>query len=238
VIEALRAHADADRAAWDRAYLKLPELTYLGIGGPALHALVRAQVVPDAPSLWRFVDEAWATGVWDARAVAVALMQRKRRLLGPGDLPRLEALLRDAHTWAVVDTVVVHAVGDVLRRHPEVVGVLDRWAADGDFWLRRSALLALLGPLRKDGRADEQRLLRWASNFAGEPEFFLRKAAGWALRELGRRRPDLVDRWLVERLPTLVATTFREAVKPLPPERRAALEREWRSARGRVNRAG
>ncbi|MFI9244116.1 DNA alkylation repair protein [Streptomyces sp. NPDC053086] len=51
-------------------------------------------------------------------------------------------MLRGARTWALVDTLAVHGAGAITLQHKEAAGtVLDRWAIDQDFWLRRSALL-------------------------------------------------------------------------------------------------
>jgi 3-methyladenine DNA glycosylase AlkD len=57
-----------------------------------------------------------------------------------------------------------------------------------------------------------------------EREFFVRKAIGWVLRELGRRRPEVVAAWLLPRARRASAVTWREAVKPLGLDVRAQLD--------------
>jgi len=64
--------------------------------------------------------------------------------------------------------------------------VLDR-CCDDDFWLRRSAMLGLLRPLRAGG-GDFERFARYADAMLEEKEFFVRKAIGWVLREVAKRR--------------------------------------------------
>jgi DNA alkylation repair enzyme len=103
-----------------------------------------------------------------------------------------------------------------VERYPALTGTLDRWSADPDFWLRRSALLALLVPLRR-GAGEFERFSRYADQMLDEREFFIRKAIGWVLRETGKRRPDLVAGWLAPRIGRVSGVTVREAVKPLPP---------------------
>jgi 3-methyladenine DNA glycosylase AlkD len=100
--------------------------------------------------------------------------------------------------------------------------VLDRWAGDPDFWIRRSALLALLVPLRRGG-GDFPRFSRYAETMLEEKEFFIRKAIGWVLRDTGRKRPDLVYAWLLPRAGRTSGVTLTEAVKPLSPAQRAAV---------------
>jgi 3-methyladenine DNA glycosylase AlkD len=100
--------------------------------------------------------------------------------------------------------------------------VLDRWACDDDFWLRRSALLALLLPLRR-GEGDFGRFGRYADAMLEEKEFFIRKAIGWVLRETAKKKPARVVRWLLPRAARASGLTVREASKPLPLADRARL---------------
>lgn len=74
------------------------------------------------------------------------------------------------------------------RRLPDELG---RLAGDDDTWVRRSALLALLLPLRR-GDGDFDGIARYGEAMLEEREFFIRRAIGWVLRETGKRRPDLV----------------------------------------------
>ena len=120
--------------------------------------------------------------------------------------------------------MAVHLAGRLIVRFPELEATLDRWATDGDFWLRRAALLALLLPLRRGG-GDFERFGRYADGMLEEREFFIRKAIGWVLREVGKKRPELVAAWLAPRLGRASGLTVREAMKYLPPGRRETLPR-------------
>jgi len=77
------------------------------------------------------------------------------------------------------------------------------------------AILALLRPLRAGG-GDFERFARYADAMLDEKEFFVRKAIGWVLRDVAKRRPELVAAWLAPRLHRASGVTVREAVKPLP----------------------
>jgi 3-methyladenine DNA glycosylase AlkD len=83
-------------------------------------------------------------------------------------------------------------------------------------------MLALLVPLRRGG-GDFERFARYADAMLGEPEFFIRKAIGWVLREVAKKRPALVVAWLEPRVRRASGVTFREAVRHLPGEDRARL---------------
>ncbi len=96
---------------------------------------------------------------------------------------------------------------------------LDAWALDPNFWVRRSALLALIQPLKRGAPFD--RFAGYANSMLAEKEFFIRKAIGWVLRETSKRRPDEVYAWLLPRAPRASGVTLREAVKFLTPAQRA-----------------
>jgi 3-methyladenine DNA glycosylase AlkD len=49
-----------------------------------------------------------------------------------------------------------------------------------------------------------------------EREFFIRKAIGWVLREVGKKRPAEVAAWLAPRTGRASGVTMREAVRYLP----------------------
>jgi 3-methyladenine DNA glycosylase AlkD len=110
-----------------------------------------------------------------------------------------------------------------VARFPELVPRVDAWIADPDFWIRRAALLSLLLPLRA-GTGDWDRFVRYAEPLLGDREFFVRKAIGWAAREVAWHEPERVAAWLRPRVHRVSGVTFREAVRRLPLEVRAELE--------------
>jgi len=141
-------------------------------------------------------------------------------------------LIRESKTWAFVDELAIAIVGPLVERSPELLRVLDRWALDDDFWLRRSAMLALLRPLRR-GEGDFTRFARYADAMLHEREFFIRKAIGWVLRETAKKRPELVYRWLLPRCAVASGVTMREAAKYLPPRQRTDILDAYASGRRR-----
>jgi 3-methyladenine DNA glycosylase AlkD len=170
--------------------------------------------------LLALVEALWAGTVYEWRRAAVELLELGGDRLQPADTVLIERLLRESQTWALVDELAALVAGSLVERHPELGVVLDRWAGDPDFWIRRSALLALLVPLRRGG-GDFSRFSRYAETMLEEREFFIRKAIGWVLRDTGRKRPDLVYAWLLPRAGRVSGVTLTEAIKSLSPAQRA-----------------
>jgi 3-methyladenine DNA glycosylase AlkD len=234
----LREAGTPARAAAERAYLK-SRMEFAGVTVPETRRIARA-FVPRRPAAPRDRLLAVATGLWarplfECRSAAAMLLADHAGVLVPADAALVERLIRDSGTWALVDELAPAVMGPLVERYPELTAVLDRWAADEDFWVRRAALLSLLRPLRR-GEGDFDRFARYAGMMLAEREFFVRKAIGWVLRETGRRRPDLVAAWLESRAGQVSGVTLREAVKPLPPDTAARLLAAYR-ARGPAIRA-
>ena len=224
----LLAAGSAERAAGSQNYLK-SSMPFAGTTVPSIRAIVttwrRAHRDLTQDELTELAQALWAGPVFECRLAAVILLTDRRALLTEADAPLVEQLLRTSGTWALVDALAADVAGSLTERFPATMHpVLDRWASDDNFWLRRSALLALLVPLRRGAPGNFERFGRYADTMLGEREFFIRKAIGWVLRETAKRQPDLVIRWLTPRASRASGVTMREAVRWLPgPEREALL---------------
>ena len=226
----LRAVGTPGRAEGSKAYLK-SDLDFVGATvGQVRTAVKRAGVSLDHAGLLAVVDALWAPPVFERRLAAALLLESRSDLLQAADLAVLERLLRDSRTWALVDVLAGSVAGLLLLRHPDAIGDLDRWAADDDFWIRRSALLALMKPMTRAGLPLD-RFLRYADAMLDEKEFFVRKAIGWVLRGEGKRRPVEVVAWLSTRTHRASGVTLREAVKYLDADDREALMAAYREHR-------
>ena len=233
ITDELRAVARPERAEQEKRYLK-SGLAFLGASVWVIRRVVQAFAKGAAPlthdRLLALVEALWAQPIHERRMAAVVLLELHPKLLSPADLPLVERLLRESRTWALVDGLAANVVGGILATWPaDVTPVLDRWATDRDFWIRRSSLLAELRPLRADG--DLAPFLRRADAMLDEREFFIRKAIGWVLREVGKRRPAEVAAWLAPRTHRASGVTMREAVRYLEAEDAERLLAAYRERR-------
>lgn len=215
------------RAVGAKAYLK-SDLRFLGNDTASVRRVAREWRTThadwDIDPLCELTVVLWARGVFELRSFALMLLVKQATDLTPKHLPFLEQLLRNSHTWALVDEIAPRLVGPLLIAHPRQVGrVLDRWATERDFWMRRAALLALLLPMRR-GEGDWDRFERYADPLLADREFFIRKAIGWLLREAGKHQAARVVTFIEPRATQLSGVTWREATRHLPPATRRRLD--------------
>src|SRR4051812_14695815 len=179
----LRETASPERAVQEKRYLK-SDLEHMGVPVPAIRRItVGATTKLDHDQTLALVAELWESNIHELRMAAIETLISKVKLLGSPDLPVVERLIRDSLTWAYVDALAVRIVGGLLVRDPSLATTLDKWITDENFWIRRTAVLALVPAIRA-GNGDLDRLSAYGDLLLTEKEFFIRKALGWVLREV------------------------------------------------------
>jgi 3-methyladenine DNA glycosylase AlkD len=213
---ALAESADPSRATAMQAYMK-SALPFYGAARPARDAALKPLLAAHPPAdraTWEatvraLYDEA---GYREERYAALALLQREKRWRDPGLVPLVEHLVVAGAWWDLVDEIAGRTVSPLLRAHREAMTpVVLRWSASDDLWLRRTSVLSQLGK----GEVDRALLTDVVLAAAPSKEFFLRKAIGWALRDLAHRDPDWVRGFLAEHGGRLSPLSVREACKHL-----------------------
>ena len=230
VLEALAGLGTPARATHERAYLKRPDWRFLGVPVPAIRreakAWLRAHRGVSSTEAWTVVGALWDQRpvVYEGRKLAVTLLESAPRLVTPLHAAMVERMLRESGTWALVDSLAGSLLGPIVHADPCAWRPLTSpWADDPDVWMRRSAILLHLLPLRR-GEGDWRGFTALAERRLGDPEFWVRKALGWVLREAGKPDPERVAAWISPRAGALSGLTFREATRRLPSELRTALQ--------------
>lgn len=210
--------ADAANAAKMQAYLKTEQPMY-GTRRPDQKPIgreLKATFVPEDAAAWRAgVEALWAEPQRELQYAAIDYARgfARRRFLTPDTLPLWERLAREGAWWDLVDEIAVHLVGGVVARHRAASReVLDRWIADDDLWVRRTAILA---QIHHKGDTDVEQLFGYCLAQADDPTFWIRKAIGWALRQHARTDPDAVRAFLAAHGDRLSGLSRREASKHL-----------------------
>ncbi|MEM6992008.1 MAG: DNA alkylation repair protein [Myxococcota bacterium] len=221
----LTAAGTQARAEGEKRYLK-SDLTFLGVTVPGVRALgkafARAHADLERTDLLGLVSATWGTEIHELRSLSIAVMAHFPALMRATDMARLETMLGAAGTWAHVDWLATTTVADLVERFVSARRRLDRWATDDNFWIRRSAMLALLPPLRR-GAGDFDGFAAIALPMLGDKEFFIRKAIGWVLREVSKKRPELVIAFLDAHAAEMSGLSVREATKRLSAAERKRL---------------
>ncbi|WP_211878780.1 DNA alkylation repair protein [Pseudarthrobacter albicanus] len=213
----LQAAADPVRAAWAQAYLK-SEMPSLGVRVPEVRRIVKTAAAGLPPNtvdeLKATVLELWRDATWrEERYAAIDLTGLKLAAGQLGMLAVYEEIIRSGAWWDLVDGVA-HRLRGLLQAHPaEMAPVLRRWSTDPDLWIRRASITAQLGA---KSATDTALLAAVIEANVADPEFFIRKAIGWALRDYARTDPGWVRAFVRRHGEGLSPLSRREAVRNLP----------------------
>ena len=216
IAAALAPLADPARAQPMAAYMR-DRFAFLGVAMPArrnaVQALVRdARSRADEATLLTAAEALWRKREREHQYVAVDMLAACERALSPRALPVLATLVTTKSWWDTVDGLAANVVGPLVRRHPGLRPTLDAWSGDDDMWLRRTALLH---QLRYGGATDAKRLFAYCVANAADPDFFVRKAIGWALRQYAYIDAPAVRSFLEAEQQRLSPLSLREAGKHL-----------------------
>jgi len=228
VARALEQAADPEKAAGMATYMygrryqamypdPLLQSPYYGVPKPGRQPIIRGIIrefpVTSESEYRAAVIELWERPHREERYLAVGLAIAYPEFHRHENLDLFRRLIIEGAWWDLVDDVAIRCVGAaLLAERDEMAAELDRWIRDEDLWLRRSAVIA---HLKHQDATDRNQLLTHCLLVAGEREFFIRKAIGWALREYAKTDPDAVTTFLLDHRDELSGLSFREASKHL-----------------------
>ncbi|MET8166278.1 DNA alkylation repair protein [Streptomyces sp. NPDC005329] len=207
------AGVDPARAAVMRAYMK-DVAPFLGLPTPARRALSRAVLAgtprPDEADCTAIALRCWALPQREYHYFAVDFLRRYAPRLSSAFLPVARRLVTTKPWWDTVDLLAAHVVGPLVAADPRLGADMDAWIVDEDLWVARTALLH---QLRRKELTDTERLFAYCLRQSGHPDFFVRKAIGWALREYAKTDPAAVRAFVARERGRFAPLTVREALK-------------------------
>jgi 3-methyladenine DNA glycosylase AlkD len=207
--------AEPGRAAAQAAYMR-GQFPFLGIATPERRALSRSVLKgsarPTTADCAALALRCWELSEREFQYFAVDYLVANVRRCDSSLLGTVRELVTTASWWDTVDPLATRVVGPLVAADPALVGAMDAWVRDGNLWIARTAILHQLH--YKDA-TDERRLFDYCTLQAGHPDFFIRKAIGWALRMYARTAPDAVRAFLEEERGRLSSLSVREASKHL-----------------------
>jgi len=210
------AAADPERAVPMRAYMK-DIAPFLGLTTPVRRALSRTVLEgtprPDETDCTAIALRCWELPEREYQYFAVDYLRRHVRHCTSGFLPVARHLVSTVPWWDTVDALASHVVGGLVAADPKLATDMDAWIVDEDMWVARTALLH---QLRYKEHTDTERLFAYCLRQSGHPEFFIRKAIGWCLREYAWTDPEAVRDFLAREKGRFAPLSVREALKNQP----------------------
>ncbi len=217
----LRKLADKEKAKILRGFFKTGPGQYgegdvfLGITAPVLRKLTkecRGTPVADALRLLR-------SSIHEERLLALFLLVRA---FGEGDDGARKKIYnlylkntRYVNNWDLVDLSAPNIVGAYLRDKSRAP--LYPLAKSSDLWKRRIAILATFAFIKQGDYADT---LKVSELHLSDEHDLIHKAAGWMLREVGKRDLAAEETFLKQHYRKMPRTMLRYAIERFPETKR------------------
>jgi 3-methyladenine DNA glycosylase AlkD len=149
---------------------------------------------------------------FEFRFIAYELVQHHRATFANLDLSALEKLGNGIDSWAAVDCFACYLAGPAWRERQITDNVIRRWSGSKDRWWRRAALVSTvaLNNKARGGIGDTRRTLMICEMLINDRDDMVVKALSWALRELSKRDPSSVRKFLREHAEALAPRVARE----------------------------
>ncbi len=196
---------------------------FFGLTVPAQRRIAKRHL--DLPR--KDVQQLLASHHHEFRFIALAILVAQYKRADSGSKADIVSFylqqLEHVDNWDLVDASAPYILGDHLKSRGDQL--LDRLARSPHMWTRRVAIVATLAISRA---WNIEPALRISASLLSDKHDLIRKAVGWALREVGIvDRPGLL-RFLHNHYRELSRTTLRYAIEHLTPqERKAALSGQF-----------
>lgn len=190
---AFEKNSDPIIAAGAKAYMRNKSEFY-GLPSPIRRQLLKEFIAtagyPPYEQLGEMVHLAWdkPQREWQYTAMEIAVNFVPKA--GPEMIDLAEWMITHKSWWDSVDFVAPNIAGMMFKRFPETkMPVIERWMQSGNLWLQRSCLNH---QLRYNKTTDAVLLFDLCERLADHPDFFIRKAIGWSLRQYSKFAPEAV----------------------------------------------
>ncbi len=219
ISEELQSMSDSYRKEKIAGYLKTSSLDFVGVELPNIHRIVKQNIkgleIDELPDV---MEGLWKIRTFETRLAAIDVLKvfAKKGSVETA-LDFADRWIDDADTWAVVDPLCSPCIGSLLLREAKVEVTLRSWRTSDNFWRRRASVLPFLHLALKSQYKPEyaDKILEAVSPHISDEEFFVGKAAGWVLRELSKRDPELVRAYLDKNREKMTKLVIREGSKKL-----------------------
>ena len=191
--ETFEKHANPIIAANAKAYMR-NKLEFYGLPSPLRKQLLAEFIAKSGYPSYAEIDEmihfAWEQPQREWQYAAMDITAKFVKKAEPDLIDLSEWMITHKSWWDSVDFVAPNIAGLLFNKFPETrMHYIEKWMQSGHLWLMRSCLIH---QLRYNKTADRDLLFSLCERLAGHPDFFIRKAIGWSLRQYSKAYPEAV----------------------------------------------
>jgi 3-methyladenine DNA glycosylase AlkD len=138
----------------------------------------------------------WAKGSFEERQIVGKAIERVAKKHPKECLKLTSPLLNDLDNWAVCDNLACFGMEPITIQHTdEVLALCQKWIKSDNKWTRRFAVVTLRA-FKKMPTSDK--VFKILDEVMQEEEWDVKKAVTWILREITKKNPEAISKFLQE----------------------------------------
>ena len=209
ILEELNFISDENFARWQRPFLNLNEDSeeiLLGIRVPLLRKMAKRYQNIDMELIQKLLD----SNIHEAKSLAifVMLIQVKKEPIQVSELYLKK--LDKINNWDLIDYSAPYIVAPYVN-----ITVLRELACSDYLWANRVAMVSTIHYIRQ---GNFELALEFAEKFISHKHHLMHKAAGWMLREVGKKDVDVLLKFLKKNsksMPAIMKSYAKEKIRDL-----------------------
>ncbi len=193
----LKRLSNKEFAGQIKKYIKSPYEFY-GIHVPEIRTL--AKRLYEEHSLKEFYsvfNKLWKSGYHEEMSLALYSLQLYEEDFDMSTWKFLKPKLKDIQSWDQIDAISTFIIGKILLKHPRLEKELLKLSKNKNFWMKRIAIVSTLPRIKK---GDIELTMKLAEKYIDEKEPYMQKATGWMLREAGKKKPEVVKKFVLKHI--------------------------------------
>ncbi len=207
-------HRNPKIAVQMEAYMR-HQFRFLGIKASLRKELLKPFILnsnrPPVSELKNVVTALWESPYRELQFCGMELANKYSKILDPDFFVFFEYMITTKSWWDTVDFIAANLVGNLVKNYPDQgMKQINKWRKNQNLWLIRTCIIF---QLKYKSDVDDEFLFSIIEENLDHPDFFIRKAIGWALRQYAKFNPKPVLQFVNDH--ELSGLSRREALKHL-----------------------
>ena len=188
---------------------------------------------------WEFerLLKLWKKGKRDERLIVISALEKISKNDYENSKKFVFKILDDISDWEICDQLALRVIVNLaVQNQKEIFSLMERWINSENKWLRRLAV-ATIPPYIRARKTESKICLNFLDKTMHEKDRDVKKAIGWALREITKKDPESIFEFLQRWAKVNDKNTkwiIKEGMKKLPNNEQEKLksligESKWNS---------
>jgi 3-methyladenine DNA glycosylase AlkD len=204
---------NVEYARWVKSYMK-DVSSFLGVTSPKRKEialpLLKSKIKEEKGLDYEFIDICIHHEYREMFYTGLEYLSLCHKQLEYEDIKLIDEIIHTNPSWDTVDSTY-QLLRTLLDKDSRTTALMIAWSTNDNMWNRRASILCQLRRVDFDADLFET----CATNNFGTQLFFINKAIGWLLRELGKHKPSYVWQFLDKYEAQMAKLSIREAKKYL-----------------------